>query len=234
MAKLWRRLIVIVAGLLVLSLAVGMGFSRWYWHYWISPPSVLAWVENFEQVDAVVDVGCEPFQPAESVVVSESDVHRLGIAYLGSPKDYPGDQLWAPVYVTGKQVGRGNVAPITVQAICDELFGSGFVVAGEPGYRWARRRHGNLAAGPSRTGERVYVLSLLGGEASNDHHPVYDVEFVHTGSQRLRIARHHEYFEDVAGAEGLRWFPVALLTFIAGGLVLVAICIGAYAVLFSG
>ena len=60
MAKLSRRLIVIVAGLRVLSIAVGGVFSRVYWGYWISPPSVLPWVDDFETVEAVVDVECEP------------------------------------------------------------------------------------------------------------------------------------------------------------------------------
>jgi hypothetical protein len=233
MAYSSRRLFVLVTGLVMLSVAVGVVFSRLYWHYWISPPSVLSWVDNFETIEAIVDVECEPLQTAHSALVLESDLHRLALAYLESPKDNPGGQLWAAIHATSKSVGRANVAPATVQAICDDLFGSGFVVGGEPGYPLTRRLQGNLAAGRSRTGEQLHIVSLLGGETSNDHHPVYHVEFVQTGSERGRLRRHHAYFEDIAGIEGMRWFPMALWTFIAATLVLGATYMGTYMFLFA-
>jgi hypothetical protein len=228
-----RRFIVLVTGLLMLSVAVGVVFSRLYWHYWISPPSVLSWVDNFETIEAIVDVECEPLQTAQSALVSESDLHRLALAYLESPKDYPGGQLWAAIHATSKPVGRANVAPTMVQAICDDLFSSGFVVDGDPGYPLTRRLQGHLAAGRSRKGEQLHIVSLLGGEMSNDHHPVYDVEFMQTGSERRRVTRHHAYFEDIAGIEGMRWFPMAVWTFLAGMLVLGATYMGAYLFLFA-
>jgi hypothetical protein len=64
-------------------------------------------------------------------------------------------------------------------------------------------------------------MSAIGGEVSNDHHAVYDLQASDTGAVR----KVHVYYEDIAGIEGVRWYVVAGVVFVAGTLFLTALFI---------
>jgi len=64
-------------------------------------------------------------------------------------------------------------------------------------------------------------MSAIGGEVSNDHHAVYDLQASDTGAVR----NVHVYYEDIAGIEGVRWYVVAGVVFVAGTLFLTALFI---------
>jgi len=57
------------------------------------------------------------------------------------------------------------------------LFASGIVLSGAPEYRYARFVRGFVVGGRTRADEHVSIWSAIGGEVSNDHHPVYDLQF---------------------------------------------------------
>jgi hypothetical protein len=99
------------------------------------------------------------------------------------------------------------------------LFASGIVLSGAPGYNYARFVRGFAVSGRTRAGERAWIWSAIGGEVSNDRHPVYDLMFSNSGT----LTRSHLYFEDIAGFEGLRWHVVAVVVFIAGALLFTVI-----------
>jgi hypothetical protein len=221
MRKLLLRTFGVVAGLTILSVAAGALVSKLYWGYWFDPPSVSAWVDDLRSVDAVSYLFCEPGQPARVEPLSDGTLQNLAAKYLDAPHDYPGCQLLAVLHAAGHRVPAVTPAASAAQPLCDELLRSRFIVDAEPGYEYARFVRGFLALGTRRSGDHVAVLSAIGGEVSNDHHAVYDVEFVERGAQRWEVLRHDQYFEDIAGLEGMRWFPIGF-SFFTGGLALAA------------
>jgi hypothetical protein len=227
---------VATTGLVLLAVASGLLFSKVYWGYWLTPPSVLPWVQELRSAEAVRYVQCEPDKAAKVETVPESEIRAGALAYLEFPQHYPGYQLYAALHLAGipvLQTAQTAPAPPAVQPICDRLFESSFIVNGDPGYQYARFIRGALVTGNRRSGEHTAILSAIGGEVSNDHHPVYDVQFVDPGSQQWQPLRHHVYFEDIAGVEGARWYVAFLFVFVAGTLFLTAASLAIVTVRFG-
>jgi len=115
-------------------------------------------------------------------------------------------------------MAHGVVVAQDASSICEGLFASGLVLQGAPGYEYARYARGFLVAGRTSSNKRAWILSAIGGEVSNDHHPVYEIQFADGGA----LTRSHVYFEDIAGIEGARWYVVSAVVFIAGALLFTA------------
>ena len=144
----------------------------------------------------------------------DSELHRFASAYFESPRDYPGYQLLAALEITRIPTAPGIPIAKDVETVCDRLFRSGVVLNGAPGYEYARFVRGFMVVGRTVSNQRRWIWSAIGGEVSNDHHPVYDLEFSDGGA----LTRSHVYFEDIAGIEGTRWYVVSVVSFIAGTL----------------
>lgn len=218
MVRSTRRLTSGILGVLIVSLVSGMLFSKLYWGYWISPPSVVPWVRDLQSAEGVVYVKCEPAKAVSVKAVTEADLGEGASAYRETPWDYPGYQLLAALQATRTPIPQDGPIASRVEQVCDRLFRSGVVLEGDPGYQYARFVRGFLVVGRTRSNEPTVIWSAIGGEVSNDHHPVYDLQFAGSG----RLMRSHVYFEDVAGIEGLRWWVVSLLVFVVGVVFLVA------------
>jgi hypothetical protein len=59
------------------------------------------------------------------------------------------------------------------------------------------------------------VAALIGGEASNDHHPYYEVVAEPTQAGGLKIKRLRFYWWDLAGLEGMAHWIAGILATIA-------------------
>ena len=219
MNKNWRRVVLGVAGLAIIAMASGMIVSRLNWGYWVRPPSIVSWVDELQSVESRGYVECEPHMPARARNIPDSALHQGAAAYRESQKDYPGYQLLAALEDTRRTIARDAVVDRDANKLCEGLYASGIVLSGAPGYKYARFVRGFVVSGPTEAGERVWIWSAIGGEVSNDHHPVYDLMFSSGGT----LTRSHLYFEDVAGLEGLRWHIVSVVVFIAGALLVTAI-----------
>lgn len=218
MRRRLKSLGVAILCLAIVAAGAGVVFSRVYWGYWTRPPSIALWVHELRSVDALGFVACAPDQPARVERVSASEVHASGASYNESPRDYPGYQLLAALELAGTALPQATVSAADGQRLCDALFESGAVVKGDPGYEYASSVRGFVVTGPTASGARAWIWSAIGGEVSNDHHPVYDLEF----SDASVLTRSHVYFEDVAGIEGARWHLVAIVVFLGGTLLLTA------------
>jgi len=63
-----------------------------------------------------------------------------------------------------------------------------------------------------KSGGRLVVLGLTGGEVSNDHRPYYEMVFgAPTPNSPLEFIRGQRFFYDVAGMEGMEWYSIWLL-----------------------
>jgi hypothetical protein len=171
-----------------------------------------------------VYVKCEPSKAVVVNAVTEADVRERASAYRESPRDYPGYQLLAALQALRTRIPQDGAIASRLEQVCDYLFRSGVVLEGDPGYQYARFVRGFLVMGRTRSNEPTLIWTAIGGEVSNDHHPVYDLQF--TGSGRL--TRSHVYFEDIAGIEGIRWWVVSLVVFVIG----LALLMAAWAAMF--
>jgi len=223
MAITLRDVGAVIIGTLIAAAASGLAFSRAYWGYWTEPPSIKPWVEHLQAADGVVFLECQPNTAAAVKELTAEERHRSAEWYRGSSRDYPGYQVLAAVEATRLPISTGVLTPADANKACTGLFESGAVVAATPGYGgpYARYIRGFLVDGRTRSGERVWIMSAIGGAISNDHHPVYDVQFSDNGAVR----RVHVYYEDIAGIEGVRWYVVAGVVFVAGTLFLAALFI---------
>jgi hypothetical protein len=210
------------AGMIALTVVVatmtGMIFSRTYWGYWVRPPSVLPWVHELRSAEALGFVECEPDTAPRIQAVSDSEFRRLALAYRMTPQDYPGYQLLAALDMTRVPIAQGIPAVTDLERVCQRLFRSGVVLDGAPRYAYAKYVRGFVVVGRTPSNERVFIWSAIGGEVSNDHHPVYDLQFADSGE----LTKSHVYFEDISGIEGARWYVVAAVALIAGTLLLIA------------
>ena len=82
--------------------------------------------------------------------------------------------MLAAVEATRLPTSTGVLTLADANKACTGLFESGAVVRATPGYEgpYARYIRGFLVDGRTASGERVWIMSAIGGEVSNDHHAV--------------------------------------------------------------
>lgn len=212
-----RRAFAGLAGLAFMAAATGMVFSRSYWGYWIRQPSIVPWVRGLQSADRLVFVECRQGSASRFTAVTPTEARQGAMLYRQSPSDYPGYQLLAALESVQLPVTQVDARERDLETVCERLNRSGVVVEGAPGYAYAGYVRGFLIHGRTVSNERTWIWSAIGGEVSNDHHPVYDLQFVNGA-----LTRSHVYFEDIAGIEGVRWYFVAAVVFAPGALLLIA------------
>ena len=210
-------------GVLIAATVSGLGFSKVYWGYWFDPPSIVPWVQQLQTADAIVFVECQPGTAPTVKEVPVDERRRSAGWYRESSRDYPGYQVRAAVDATRLPVSTNLFSAADASKACTGLFASGAVVDPAPGYNgpYARYIRGFLVDGRKPSGERVWIFSGIGGEVANDHHAVYDLQFSDSGA----VTKVHVYYEDIAGIEGVRWYVVAVIVFVAGMLLLASLFI---------
>jgi hypothetical protein len=206
-------------GLVAVSVVVGTAWSRSYWGYWFSPPGNELPVRDFAALHVFAEV--EAAGPAPSLDWRFSRLSQEQIAegaqwYRRSPID----AFWYRLHAA---VDEANLLPAErdlpleeiLRSVEKEVSVSELLVEGDPGYESTRQLGGYAAIGSTRSGEIRVALALSGGQASNDHHPVFDFEF--SCREKVCTELHAvRYFEDVAGIEHLRWQWGALAALIVG------------------
>ena len=216
--KAWRvpgSVLAIFVVLPVASLAIGVGFSLNYWGYPWSLPDLdsrvtsVKWraVGSFLSRD---DGTSWELQPPEELTHFRSEpAVDLECCQDGRILD-----------VVRRQQPLESLAPLTdaeVRTFEAEMLPLVSLDPGEPGYPAARHLRGVLAAGNDEEGHPVVFASFTGLEASNDHHPTYEVLLRREAPPTLLSSR--RYYGDVAGIEGFTAFAVAVYAFFFLGLV---------------
>jgi len=207
----------------IAAIVTGLGFSKVYWGYWIEPPSIVPWIQQLQTAETIVFVQCQPGTVPTVKEIPADERRQSAGWYRESSRDYPGYQVLAAVEATKLPVSTKVFDVGDANKVCAGVYASGVVVDPTPGFSgpYARHIRGFLVDGRTRSGERVWIFSGIGGEVSNDHHAVYDLQFSDSGA----VMKVHVYYEDIAGIEGLRWYPVAVFVFVAGTLFLAALFI---------
>jgi hypothetical protein len=211
----------LVGGLLVVSFIAGVAFSRYYWGYWFTPPSIGPTVRRFAELQSFVKIDAErpssvlawrfSSLPAGEIDKGASWHHRSSIHFFWFRLH---EALWeARVPAVPEKTPPENL----LRAIEKHVALSEVLVDGHPGSPLAKRLNGYAAIGRAHSGELLVVLALNGGEMSNDHYPVFDFAYAcDTAGDPCHLIKENVYFEDVAGFEGFRWYRASLLAFFLG------------------
>jgi hypothetical protein len=210
--KAWRvprSVLAIFMALPIVSLAIGVAFSLHYWGYAWSLPDLdrrietVKWtsIGSFTSRDDGTGWALQP--PEELTHFRSEPAVDLECCQDGRILD-----------VVRRQQPLGSLAP-TFEA---EMLPLVALDPGEPGYPAARHLRGVLALGNDAEGHPVGFASFTGFEASNDHHPTYEVLLRRDAPLALLSSR--RYYGDVAGIEGFTAFAVSVYAFFFLGLVL--------------
>lgn len=223
MSRAIRRVAAVVVALALASVTGGLVFSKWYWGYWVSPPTVASWLDELATVESISATYCKPGVPVSVEPIASSDIPKFANLYRRSPADYPNERGFAALVEAGIRTAPATVSRADAQAICDATQAATFLVAAEPGYRYGRHISALLVTGMTASGQHVAILSAKSGELSNDHFGLYDVRFAESPPARWHANAHHVYFEDIAGIEGARWWFAAIVFFLTTPMVLLTL-----------
>lgn len=196
-----------VAFALAMAVAVACAITYSMWGYPFARPSARATVEGIATVDAVSSVTCT-FRSSRPECEGQA------------PEDIPSDIANCrkdPYYCLNSRLllalhddGRlpRDTAQLSASALrkVETAFGSHDVrVRADPGYDGDRILSGVAISGVQADGRRLLALGVRGAQISNDHYPYYELLIDATDGS---VVKHTVFFYDVAGLEGLEWWPI--------------------------
>jgi hypothetical protein len=198
----------------LLALLAGALAGRAIWGHWFSPPSSESTVRALSNLDTFSSIWSDSSASgAEALRSAGRNANHIA-------GEVPYARVPAALIAAGMQ--PASSAPVSAHLLPDVIAAlreAGELREGAVGYPNATDLHGHLAVGRSSSGETVVVAALVGGEASNDHYPYYEVVLSEGPNQSLTIRRLRFYWYDVAGLEGIaHWLAAIAAAVVLGAL----------------
>ena len=197
------------------AVLAGGAISRWYWGYWFARPALDARVAEARTLDALTPIDtASAATPGEFGVRGTSD--WSDDSRLAGGRD-PGDYYTLQGRVLNALEDAGHDLSAAPRRSNDELIGLHALFTGT-GYFDARAApltgYAVDLAGPRQGEAGLLLLTLSGGQVSNDHFPYYELLFgppLVAGDESTRpLLSATRFYYDVAGLEGMEWFTIAL------------------------
>lgn len=222
-----RAYLLAMLPVVLLAFSLGIGFSKFYWGYYLFRPALLKEFRQIAQVAALVPVETSDATNAPPTLVHCGDfslAEDLAYAVKNSYDDPVGRLLLAleqqrllPAEFSASLSGLPPLLPLAQT--------SGLIAPSEDGYDSERSLRGIVVDAVDPAGARLVYLGLRGGQVSNDHYPYYELLFTApAGSSDLKFVRGQRFFFDVAGIEGAEWYVMGLgFSLVAIPLALVAL-----------
>lgn len=192
---------------------IAVGFSKSYWGYWFQRPDVLSETYSLESVEQVI-----PIEKSDTTSTQfRVDTHySKDAAYAATDYSFLDERHWVTLVDAG-------VLPETFafdqdlglfEEFHQQLSATGLLVSPEPGYETlAEEMQGVITVGTTDEGKQLALVSLRGGQLSNDHYPYYEMVFnLEPRTGELTFVRGQRFFFDIAGIEGFEW-PILWLVF---------------------
>lgn len=209
----------VAVSMIVVTFLVSIGLSKAYWGYFMSRPALLREVSEVAQVRVVVPFRTESDDSGKRTIVPDN-TYSLSDR-IASGKKYGDESLEERILV---ELEQRNLLPAAFATTFDglpELYlliqGSGALATSSKGYDSSARLEGVAVDATDKSGNRLVVLGLRGGQLSDDHYPYYEMLF---GGQKdaagLAFARSQRFFYDAAGMEGFEWNVIWLFLSIPG------------------
>lgn len=190
---------------------------RLHWGYWVRPPHPDRTLESVVEVERYTS-----FASGKAFGSGASAVRDAAARENWAQGEFPLGRLAAAMLRRGLLPASDDGAAISLLDDVSAAFDrQGLLVSGEPGYPQATELRGVVAEAVDGDGQSLVVAALVGGEASNDHHPYYYARLRRTPSG-LVIESFHRYWYDVAGIEGFGHAGFAWLGVLATALFWIA------------
>ena len=221
-----RWLLLGAATVPVLALGAALGWSRYYWGYFVARPSTAEAVGGIATIEGISVVGCDlsPGPPRCELWPRRSVAEAVDYC-RSDPYECLDGRIAVGLEDAGLLPGRAH--PIDVAALRRVeavLADARFLASSEPGYDGNKRLGGIVASGRSATGQPLLAVGLEGGQVSDDHYPYYELR-VSTEGSMPRVVRRSVFFHDVAGIEGFEWREAFIAANVIGLTAWVPVCL---------
>jgi hypothetical protein len=233
----WRPVFVLLTVATVVAgvaFVVAVGFSRYYWGYFLSRPApdrrIVAATRLFSATGVhtteddddtprfVVDVPQNDLDSRQRLLAGIDDGNADPYYDLDSrvPRALVKRGLLPPA-------GRQQLPPETLARLYARLAATGRVDFG--GYPGPMAFDGVVIEAASPSGEPLLFVGVTSGAVSNDHHAYYEFLFDESpgrpaGSPPISVRK---FYYDVAGMEGVEWPTITLVLGVLGGAVVLPI-----------
>jgi hypothetical protein len=205
--------------MVVVTFLVSIGISKAYWGYFISRPALLSEVSEIVKVRSIVPFKTKSEDSGKRTIVPDN-IYSLSDR-IAAGKKYGDDSLEERILI---ELERKSLLPAAFETTLDglpELYplirGSGALAGSSKGYDSSAQLSGIAVDATDKSGSRLVVLGLTGGQLSNDHYPYYEMLFRgQKDAAELSLSRSQRFFYDAAGMEGFEWNVIWLYVSIPG------------------
>jgi len=212
----------------------GLLFSKLYWGYFFYPPSIELPNYDIDRIEVLVRLdkykAFDRTKNLELKKVKTKDIEKSAFLYSLHESDTPTSRL--PYYlkkyhlmpVNNEILNEFEIQDIAIKAFSHMRKANIFVSSTE-GYYSQRQAFGYLAIGTLNNKDTIIIITISGGQVSNDHFPQYNVVYSMDSVGELKLLNQTVYYEDIAGIEGFRFFYAIILFAVVWTLLLIVIAI---------
>lgn len=198
----------VIAATLLLAAGAAAVFSFRYWGYAFARPEPDG-LGEFAVVTGLSGVTCNPEPRPRCTLSAAEPVREIVSSCQKDPYYCLRERFVFALTRAGLPPADNRPAPAGITAPIESFLAATDLLAEhEPGYE-DRTLAGLVVTGRSVDGQSLAAIAISGRQVSNDHYPHYEVllglekDGYHPLSQR-------RFFYDVAGMEGLEWWPAFL------------------------
>lgn len=201
-------LVSVIAATLPLAAVAAAVLSFHYWGYAFARPEPDG-VREFAAVTGLSGVTCD-LEPRPRCTLSAAEpVREIVSSCQEDPYYCLRDRFVFALTRSGLPPDDNYPAPAGITAPIERFLAVADLLAEhEPGYD-DRTLAGLVVTGQSVSGQPLVALALSGRQVSNDHYPYYEV-LLRLEKDGYRPLSQRRFFYDVAGMEGLEWWPAFL------------------------
>lgn len=106
-----------------------------------------------------------------------------------------------------------------VMEIIQFIRDQGFLEKGRQNYDSRNNLRGYLCTAKNNKNENLMIVSVMGGQVSDDTYPLYDILLQGEPGNITGFKLLNKYYEDVAGFEGFRFYFIAIVLSVLSGLI---------------
>lgn len=195
----------------VMALAA-VSVSKAYWGYWFQRPGILSELDSLTTVEQVIPV------VKSDVISTEFKVdanYSKKDAYLATDYYFLDERHWVTLVDKGllpNDFGFEQDLGI-FKNFHQQLQTNRMLATLTAGYESeAETMQGVITVGTANNGAQLALVSLKGGQVSNDHYPYYEMVFhIDPSNSTLTFVRGQRFFYDIAGMEGAEWQSIWLI-----------------------
>lgn len=214
-----RILLIVVASTIVPSFVAAPFVSKAHWGYYFEKPPVDARVTGATRVLSVTTFE----QDDDKTFRLRERFDSVGLKRLVESKHDEAfkDRAVRGLFHAGLVTGETPaLSEQTVQSIGRDLLASVELVPPEPGYEKSARLHGDIIEFDGPEGEPLLLVSVCGGEISNDYYPFYEFLFVRQDEGLGPLLSQVRFFFEISGIEGLEWKQMGVAFSVIASMVL--------------